>query len=62
MAWDGKANIYFTLNPVNPALLARANCRILPKAEKTTADEDIRGYRWLLIDIDSQRPSGIGST
>ena len=38
--WDGKANIYVTLNPVEPSLLARARAsnRIVERAEKTTSD------------------------
>jgi len=60
--WDGRANIYLTLNPVNPALIARATNRIAEKAEKTTADADIVRRRWLMLDIDAKRPSGISST
>jgi len=60
--WDGRANIYLTLNPVNPALIARATNRIVEKAEKTTADVDIVQRRWLMLDIDAKRPSGISST
>jgi hypothetical protein len=60
--WDGKANLYFTLNPVNPPLLARASNRINDRAEHTTADTDILQRRWLYIDVDPIRPSGISST
>ncbi len=60
--WDGKANLYFTLNPVNPALMARASNRIADKAETTSADVDVIRRRSLLIDIDPDRPSGISST
>ena len=53
--------IYFTLNPVDPALLARANNRlVVPKA--TTTDEQVACQRWLLIDTDPFRPSGISAT
>jgi hypothetical protein len=62
MAWDGRANVYVTLNPVMPDLLARAVNRILPKAEATTADEQIVSRRWLFLDVDAKRPSGISST
>jgi putative DNA primase/helicase len=61
-AWDGKANIYVTINPVSAALLARAANRILAKAKNTTADGDILCRRFLFIDIDSIRPSGISAT
>lgn len=60
--WDGQANVYITLNPVDKALLARANRRIARKASATTADGDIVRRRWLPIDIDPVRPSGISST
>ena len=60
--WDGKANIYVTLNPVDPALLARAVNRIQSKAENTTSDADIVCRRFLFIDVDSVRPSGISAT
>lgn len=54
-------NVYFLLNPCNPVLLARANNRLkVPKA--TTTDKDILYYRWLLIDTDPDRPSGISAT
>jgi hypothetical protein len=56
--------VYYTLNPVNPALLARANSRIAPYAKNTTNDapDNILNRRWLLIDCDPVRPSGIAST
>ncbi len=61
-AWDGKHDLYVTLNPVNPALLARAYNRINLKAEHTTADEDTARRDWLFLDIDPVRPAGISST
>ncbi len=62
IAWDGKANLYVTPNPVNPALLARSNNRIVEHAEHTTADTDITHRHWFYLDIDPVRPSGISST
>ena len=55
--------IYFTLNPVNAALLARRANR-LDYAEKnaTTNDQHILQRRWLLLDVDAQRPSGISAS
>lgn len=53
--------VYFTLNPVNPALLARSTNRLkVPKS--TTQDQDIVAIRWLPIDLDPKRPSDISST
>jgi hypothetical protein len=55
--------IYVTLNPVNPALLARCANR-LDYAEKnaTTNDLHILQRRWLLLDVDADRPSGISAS
>lgn len=53
--------IYFTINPVNPALLARATNRLkVPKS--TTQDQDILCIRWLPLDMDPKRPADISST
>ena len=57
--------IYVTLNEVNPALLSRRSNRIkmrLGKKDSTTSDADILRRRWLPIDIDPLRPSGVSST
>ena len=59
------AGIYVTLNDVNPALLARRANRIkmrLSRKDATTADADILRRRWLPVDIDPVRPSGVSST
>ncbi|HLF78550.1 MAG TPA: phage/plasmid primase, P4 family [Dehalococcoidia bacterium] len=60
--WDSRAQCYVTLNPVSPALLARAKNRIDPEAKNTTADQDIVRRAWLFIDVDAARPAGISST
>jgi hypothetical protein len=54
--------IYITLNPVNPALLARAANRLRDYTELTTSDVNIVRRRWMLIDFDPVRPAGISST
>jgi hypothetical protein len=60
---DGKVpGIYVTLNPCNPALLARAANRLQDRAQVTTSDANILRRRWLLIDFDPVRPAGISST
>jgi hypothetical protein len=56
------AGIYYTLNPVNPALLARAHNRVQAGAKFTTTDVDILERAWLLGDIDPTRPAGISAT
>ncbi len=57
--------IYVTLNEVNPALLSRRANRIkmrLSRKDATTSDADILRRRWLPVDIDPVRPSGVSST
>jgi hypothetical protein len=55
--------VYFTPNPVNPVLLARSANRIQAgKRETSTTDADILSRRWLLIDCDPKRPSGISAS
>ena len=55
--------VYFTPNPVNPALLARSANRFqAAKRENSTTDADILQRRWFLIDCDPKRPSGISSS
>ena len=54
--------VYTTLNPVLPALLARAHNRVKDYAETTTSDADIAARRWLLLDFDPIRPAAISSS
>jgi len=57
--------VYVTLNPVHPALLSRRANRVqsrLGRKDATTADADILRRRWLPIDIDPVRPSGVSSS
>jgi len=56
--------VYITLNPVSLALLARASNRLraVGKHDSLTGDADITSRRWLPIDLDPVRPSGISST
>lgn len=55
--------VYVTINPVKPELLNRAVNRVRPAGrEPTTADSDIIQRRWLLIDCDAKRASGIPSS
>ncbi|MCH7950920.1 MAG: DUF3631 domain-containing protein [Candidatus Dadabacteria bacterium] len=63
LEYDGKAeSIYVTLNPVDPALLGRANNRLIEKAKATTSDHNVIKRTLLLIDVDPERPSGISSS
>ena len=61
--WSGKAPaVYVTPNPVNPALLARANNRLVERVRSTTADADVVRRARLFLDFDAVRPAGISST
>jgi len=59
---DGRGNIYVTLNPINSALLARANNRMVANPRATTSDADVVQRAWFGIDFDPVRPSGVSST
>ena len=54
--------VYVVLNEINPALLARSPNQMTDHLETTTSDNDIIRRRWLPIDFDPTRPSGISST
>jgi hypothetical protein len=59
----GAGGVYVTLNPVNRALLARASNKLIEaQRNASTADKDIARRRWVFIDLDVRRPSGISST
>lgn len=56
-------NIYFTLNAINPACYDREqHDKIVTKPKSTTSDNDIVGRDWILIDIDTKKPSDTNST
>lgn len=61
---DQAAGIYVTLNPCQPALLARRANRLDRASGKshTTTDRDIIRRRWLPIDCDPVRPAGVSAT
>jgi hypothetical protein len=60
---DGRASgVYATMNIVNPALLARANNRLVQQPAHATCASDILRRAYLLIDADPRRPSGISAT
>jgi hypothetical protein len=47
--------VYITMNPVKPALLARACNQLGDKVKATTSDDDILCRRHLLVDLDPVR-------
>ena len=59
---SGAEGVYVTLNVLNPDVVARSNGRLRDFARSTTADGDIQSRRWLLLDFDAMRPSGISAT
>lgn len=56
--------VYVTLNPLNPALLARAanRVRIVSDRDPLTSDLDVLRRRWLPLDFDPIRPAGVSAT
>lgn len=55
-------NVYFTLNNLKPGVFDRAQQNRFMQKVNTTSDSDIDGYKWLFIDLDPKRPSGISSS
>lgn len=56
---------YFVMNDIEDACYSREQCEkitMLSKTSKTTSDKEITSIRWLLVDADPVRPSGVGST
>ena len=56
---------YFVMNDIDEACYSREQHeRItqMSKSSKTTGDKEITSIRWLLVDADPVRPSGVGST
>jgi hypothetical protein len=56
------AGVYTTINAINPELLARCRDRVQERAKTTTNDADVVRRRWLLLDFDPTRPSGISAS
>src|ERR1700733_4575267 len=54
--------VYYTLNPVDPQLLGRADNELRPYAKHTTSDKEIPRRINMMIDADPLRPAGISST
>ena len=54
--------VYFLPNPFNPALAARSHNKLTKFPKSTTSDSDITRRKWLLIDCDPERPSGISAS
>lgn len=53
--------IYWTLNPIDPQLLARSDHKTKAFAKDLTKDHDIVRRAWLPVDLDPKRPTGISA-
>ena len=57
------AGTYVTLNPARPDLVARADHRLVAaKSGGATKDAEVVARRWLLVDVDPERPKGVSAT
>ena len=58
-----KRNVYITLGEVREECFSRSQCERFEKNPAvTTNDNDIVAYRWLFVDLDPVRPTGISSS
>ncbi len=53
---------YITVNPVVPDCFPRGPNKVIDYAKKTTGQREILRYRWVVIDCDPKRPSGVPAT
>ncbi len=60
--YDRQYNIYITMNALSEGIEARGKNHLKNYAKNTTSDKEIRCRRWILIDLDPERPAGISST
>ena len=60
--YNGKNDIYFTLNSIDSALMARSSNKLTRSAKQTTSDNEVINLNYLFVDIDPKRPAGISST
>ncbi len=60
--FDGKVNIYATLNPCDPKLMRRAHNRLEFNAKATASDKDITEILWFPFDTDPVRPADTPSS
>lgn len=59
--YDGD-NIYFVMNTIKDECYGRTQRENICIPKNTTSDADIEGRRWILIDIDSKKTTGISAT
>ena len=51
-----------TLNEIDDSCYSREQRDCFRQSKVTTSDGDIKGYRWMLVDLDPVRRTGISST
>ena len=59
---QGAEGVYMLLNVIHPGLVNRSPNQMSQSPRQTTADKDVLARRWMLVDVDPVRPSGISST
>ena len=55
-------NVYITLQQINNALFSRQQSNKFIAGANSTQDHEVSGYKWLFIDLDPERPTGISSS
>jgi hypothetical protein len=60
---DNASGVYFTLNPLKPAVLARRAYRVdLAEEGELAKNGDVERRRWLYIDVDGTPSAGVSAT
>lgn len=54
--------VYISMNEIDPQLLARYANRVQRYADATVTDANVTRRKWLLVDIDPQRPKNTSAT
>lgn len=56
------ANVYITLNQIKSELFSRQQSETFIAGANSTDDDDVVGYKWLFIDLDPKRITGVSSS
>jgi hypothetical protein len=55
--------MYFVMNKISDDCYERPQCeRMIEKPKNTTTDQNIEGRKWIMLDFDTDRAAGVGST
>lgn len=57
-----RANVFYSLNEIDEGCYSREQHEEFVLVDSTTSDTEILRYKYLLVDVDPKRPSGISST